>query len=82
MQVNTQTQGCILAIDLDAALADPALYVATRAYANTGEDFLQFFACLADFLFVVLVLVVHLKHLPVGQFKRGLKSVKSGVLAE
>ena len=60
VQVYAQTQGCILAIDLDAALADPALYVATRAYANTGEDFLQFFACRANFLAVFRVEIFHL----------------------
>ncbi|EFQ61684.1 hypothetical protein PFWH6_4639 [Pseudomonas fluorescens WH6] len=29
-----------------------------------------------------MVLVIHLKHLPVGRFRRGLKSVESGALAE
>ena len=52
MQVNAQTQRCILAIDLDPALADPGLYVAARTDANTGEDFLQFLACWANFLVV------------------------------
>ncbi len=82
VQVDALAKGGFNAVDLDALLGDPGFDVAARAHADTCQHLLQFFACWADFLAVVLVLVVHLKHLPVGRFRRGLKSVESGALGE
>ncbi|MNJ65621.1 hypothetical protein D3C77_616410 [compost metagenome] len=44
MQVDALAEGGHLAIDLDAAGADPALDIAARGQAHAGEDFLQLFA--------------------------------------
>src|SRR5450830_538926 len=82
VQVDALAEGGLDAVDLDALLGDPGFDVAARAHADTRQHLLQFFACRADFLAVVLVFVVHLKHLPVGRFRRGLKSVESGALGE
>jgi len=43
VQVDALAKGGFNAVDLDALLGDPGFYVAARAYADTGEDFLQFF---------------------------------------
>ena len=56
VHVDAQTEGGVFAIDLDPALADPGFHVTARADADTGEDFLQLFACWADFLVVFLIL--------------------------
>ncbi|VVO40206.1 hypothetical protein PS691_05668 [Pseudomonas fluorescens] len=74
VQVDAQAKGGIFAIDLDPAMADPGFYVAARADADTGEDFLQFFACWADFLAVFLVFNTHLGTSRCGLFRPGLKS--------
>ncbi|VVN39300.1 hypothetical protein PS645_05302 [Pseudomonas fluorescens] len=74
MQVDAQTEGGVFAIDLDAAVADPGFYITARADADTGEDFLQFFACGADFLIVFravfLVFDTHLGTSRCGLFRR------------
>jgi hypothetical protein len=40
--------------------ASSRFHVTARADADTGEDFLQFFACWADWLVVLLVFDTHL----------------------
>src|SRR5690606_17642705 len=60
VQIDALTEGRVLAIDLDPALADPGFDVATRAYANTCQNLLQLFACGSDFLAVLLVFFTHL----------------------
>ncbi|VVN49322.1 hypothetical protein PS639_06323 [Pseudomonas fluorescens] len=70
MQVDTQAEGGVFAIDLDAAVADPGFYVTARADADTGEDFLQLFACWADFLVVFLVFDTHLGTSRCGLFRQ------------
>ncbi|MNO92196.1 hypothetical protein D3C76_837630 [compost metagenome] len=60
VHVDALAKGGVFAVDLDAAVADPGFHVTARADADTGEDFLQLFACWADFLVVFLVFDTHL----------------------
>ncbi|MNI25793.1 hypothetical protein D3C73_794690 [compost metagenome] len=69
VHVDALAKGGVFAVDLDAAVADPGFHVTARADADTGEDFLQFFACWADWLVVLLVFDTHL-----GTSRCGLKS--------